>query len=143
MTPPNLSLIFVMICFWMTFWLVQKFLIGPVGQVLAERKHRISTATETWEAKHAEFEAAIAKVEEQFDVAAREAAKVREDLRRQANESRQQMLASAREQADARLDEAMTQLDQQATTARNELREHARELAALFATQLLERKVTS
>ena len=83
MTPPNLSLILVMICFWVTFWLVQKFLIGPVGQVLAERKHRISTATETWEAKHAEFEAAVAKVEEQFDTAARDAAKMREDLRRQ------------------------------------------------------------
>ena len=29
MQPPNFSLIIVMVCFWLTYWLIQKFLLKP------------------------------------------------------------------------------------------------------------------
>ena len=44
MTPPNLSLIFVMVCFLVTIWIVYRFLIRPVCAVIVERGLRIDEA---------------------------------------------------------------------------------------------------
>ena len=43
MSPPNASLILIMVCFWVTFWLVQRFLIRPIWGVVSERKGRIDS----------------------------------------------------------------------------------------------------
>ena len=54
MQPPNVSLVIVMVCFWISFWLIQKFLLKPVGGVLAERKRRIEGAEGEWQWEHQE-----------------------------------------------------------------------------------------
>jgi F0F1-type ATP synthase membrane subunit b/b' len=143
MTPPNLSLILVMICFWITFWVVQKFLLGPVGRVLDERKQRITTANETWEAENAKFFDRTNRVEADLDDAARTAARTREELRTEANAVRQDKLAKTREEVDRRLVAAMDELDGQVSTARADLRIAANGLASMFAGKLLGREVKS
>jgi F0F1-type ATP synthase membrane subunit b/b' len=77
MTPPNLSLVLIMICFWCTMWLVHRFLIKPVGAVLEERQGGIGQATQSWEATHQEYLAATTRLELEIQNAAREAARVR------------------------------------------------------------------
>jgi len=143
MTPPNLSLLLIMICFWCTMWLVHRFLIKPVGAVLEERQGRIGQATQSWEATHQEYLAATARLEQEIQNAAREAARVRGEHRQQALERRQATLDRARAEADDRLGAALIGLDAQTTAARGELRASAAELARLFATRLLGRKVAS
>ena len=143
MTPPNLSLLLIMICFWCTMWLVHRFLIKPVGAVLEERQGRIGQATQSWEATHQEYLAATARLEQEIQNAAREAARVRGEHRQQALDRRQATLERARAEADDRLGAALIGLDAQTTAARGELRASAAELARLFATRLLGRKVAS
>ncbi|MCP4900359.1 MAG: hypothetical protein GY906_25620 [bacterium] len=143
MTPPNLSLILVMVCFWITFWLVRKFLLGPVGRVLDERNQRITNANETWEAENAKFLDRTNRVEADLDDAARTAARTREELRTEANAVRQDKLTKTREEVDRRLAAAMDELDGQANAARADLRTAANGLASLFAGQLLGREVRS
>ena len=63
MTPPNLSLLFVMVCFWMTLWLVQRYLIRPVGAVVDDRQRRLDDAQQEWTVKNEEHLAAVARVE--------------------------------------------------------------------------------
>jgi F-type H+-transporting ATPase subunit b len=141
MSPPNLSLVLIMICFWLTMWLVYRYLIGPVGQILAERQHRFDEAQATWDATHADHLAATERLERELEEAARAAAAVRGEHRQQALDGRQQKLEAARREADEQLRQALEQLDTAAADARMELRDRARGLARLFATQLLGREV--
>lgn len=142
MQPPNLSLVIVMICFWVGFFLIQKFLLKPVGAVLEERRRRIDGAEAEWQSKHQEYLGETARLEGELEEAAKAAARSRNDLRQQALERRQALLETAREKADGKLDQAMTELDGEASAARAELEARARELATLFASRLLGREVS-
>jgi F-type H+-transporting ATPase subunit b len=137
----NLSLVFVMLCFWVTLWLVHRFLIQPVGGVIDERRRRIDGAQQEWSAKNDEYTAAIARVEEDLTTAAQEAASVRTDARQHAMDERQQTLDAARQSADARLGSALEALEQEAGAARDELRRRAEELSRLLAGRVLGREV--
>lgn len=141
MTPPNLSLVLIMVCFWVTLWIVHRFLVIPVGAVLEERRSRVDGAEKEWAAKHEEYLSATRRLETEIEDAAREGAKVREDYRQRAQAARQQRLDSARTDAEKRLDEALTTLEAESDAARAELRAKAKELSALFAQRLLGREV--
>jgi F0F1-type ATP synthase membrane subunit b/b' len=142
MQPPNLSLVIVMVCFWITYLVVQKFLLKPVGGVLAERRRRIAGAEIEWQTKHDEFLAETARLETALEDAARAVSKVRNDHRQQALDRRQALLTTARQQADAKLDRALDGLAAEATAARTHLAESAADLARLFASRLLGREVS-
>ncbi len=142
MQPPNFSLIIVMVCFWLTFWLIQKFLLKPVGAVLSERRSRIEGAESEWQSKHQEYLDETARLESELEEAAKAAAKVRNDHQQQALDRRQATLTTARQLADGRLDEAMGILETEASAARTDLQTRARELARVFASQLLGREVS-
>lgn len=141
MTPPNLSLIFIMIFFWVTMWLVHRFLIQPIGGALAERHGRIDSATSKWETTNREYLEATDRLELEMQEAAREAARVRGEYRQQALDRRQVALDEARTVADEKLHSALDGLEGETTAARQDLRSQSRELAEQFASRLLDRKV--
>ena len=142
MQPPNFSLIIVMVCFWLTFWLVQKFLLKPVGAVLTERRGRIEGAENEWQSKHQEYLEETARLESELGEAAKAAAAVRNGLQQQALDRRKATLDTARQLADGKLDEALDVLNTEATSARADLEIQANELARAFASQLLGREVS-
>jgi len=141
MTPPDLSLIFVMVCFWVTLWLVHRYLIRPVGAVVGERRRRINDAQQEWAAKNEEYLAAVARVEEEVSQAAREAAKIRATARETAMAERQASLDGARAHADERLGGVLDTMATEADAARQDLRRRAEELARLLAGRLLGREL--
>ena len=141
MTPPNMSLLFVMVCFWVTLWIVYRFLIRPVGDVLAERSRRIDDAQQEWSAKNEEYLAAVARVEAGVAAAAKDAAGIRADARQRALEERQGALEKARAEADERLADVLSTLDNETEAARSDLRSRAQELARLLAGRLLGREI--
>ena len=141
MTPPNLSLIFIMIFFWVTMWLVYRFLIRPIGGTLAERNSRIESANSTWETTNRQYLEATDRLELEMQEAAREAARVRGESRQQALDRRQAALDEARTVADDQLSVALDGLESETTAARQDLRQRSRELAEAFASRLLDRKV--
>jgi len=143
MSPPDLSLIFVMVCFWVTLWIVHRFLIRPVGTVIGERRRRIDGAQQEWSAKNEEYLAAVSRVEENVSAAARDAARIRADARQRAMESRQAALDEARARADERLVAVLDTLDKDAEEARTDLRIRAEDLGRLLASRLLGRELAS
>lgn len=143
MTPPDGSLILIMICFWIAFWLVQRFLIAPIQGVLAERRGRVVSAEREWETKNQEYLAATQRLEAELDEAARQAARVRAEHRQGAQQARQERLDAARDSAETALDAALAELDRDAEAAREELRRRARVLAEGFAERLLGRELAS
>jgi F-type H+-transporting ATPase subunit b len=143
MTPPNLSLILIMVCFWVTLWLVSRYLIRPVGAVVADRRRRIDNAQQEWTSRNEEHLAAIARVEDELQSAARDAAKRRADARQQAMDERNLALETARARADERLASVLGSLDKDSEAARGDLRHRAEELARLLAGRLLGREMRS
>jgi F-type H+-transporting ATPase subunit b len=141
MSPPDLSLIFVMVCFWMALWLVHRFLIRPVGKVIGERRRRIDDAQQEWSGKNEEYLAAVTRVEEEVSAAAKEAARIRAAARQHAMDERQAALDQARARADERLLGVLDTLDKEAETARSDLRSQAEGLARLLASRLLGREL--
>ena len=143
MSPPDLSLILIMVCFWATLWIVHRFLIRPVGTVIGERRRRIDDAQQEWSAKNEEYLAAVARVEDAVAGAAKDAAKIRADARQHAMDDRQAALDQARGRAEERLLEVLDTLDKDAEAARSDLRNRAEELAHLLASRLLGRELAS
>jgi len=141
MSPPDLSLIFIMVCFWVTLWIVHRFLIRPVGTVIGERRRRIDDAQQEWSAKNEEYLAAVSHVEDEVSTAAKDAAKIRADARQHAMDERQAALDQARARADERLLDVLDTLDKDAEAARSDLRGRAEELARLLASRLLGREL--
>jgi len=140
MTPPNLSLILIMVCFWVTLWIVHRYLIRPVGTVIGERRRRIDGAQQEWSAKNEEYLAAVSRVEDEVAAAAKDAAGIRADARQKAMDERQTALERARASADERLTSVLDTLDKEAESARSDLRSRAEELARLLAGRLLGRE---
>ena len=140
MTPPNLSLLLIMVCFWVTLWIVYRFLVRPVGSIVAERRRRIDDAQSEWSDKNDQYEAAVTRVEDGVATAAREAARIRAAARQQAMDERQAALDAARARADERLAAVLSTLDDEAEAARADLRKRAQELARLLAGRLLGRE---
>lgn len=143
MTPPNLSLVLIMVCFWMTLWLVQRFLIRPVSAVLDDRRRRIDGAKQEWSARNEEYLAAVARIEDQVLNAARDASKSRAEARQRAMDARQVAMETARARADERLTSVVDGLDKDAEAARGDLRHRAEELARLLAGRLIGREMSS
>jgi len=141
MSPPDLSLILVMVCFWATLWIVHRFLIRPVGTVIGERRRRIDDAQQEWSAKNEEYLAAVSRVEDEVTTAAKDAAKIRADARQHAMDTRQTALDQAHSRADERLVAVLDTLDKDAETARADLRNRAEDLARLLASRLLGREL--
>jgi F-type H+-transporting ATPase subunit b len=132
-----------MVCFWVTMWLVYRFLIRPVGSVLDDRRQRIDGAQREWTARNEEYTSAIATVEAEVQEAAREAAATRAAARQQAMDHRQAALDEARARADERLTSVLDTLDSEAAEARADLRRRAEGLARLLAGRLLGREMGS
>jgi F-type H+-transporting ATPase subunit b len=143
MTPPNVSLVLIMVCFWMTLWLVQRFLIRPVSAVLDDRRRRIDGAKQEWSARNEEYLAAVARIEDEVQNAARDASKSRADARQRAMDARQVAMETARARADERLTSVVDDLDKDAEAARGDLRHRAEELARLLAGRLIGREMSS
>ena len=143
MTPPNVSIILVMLCFWVTLWLVNRFLIRPVNTVLEQRHDQIDGAQKAWTSKNQELLSATARIEDELVEAARAAAKMRETYRAGAQEEKQQQMQVARDEAENRLQVALRGLEQDAEKARSDLRERAEDLSREFVERLLGREVHS
>lgn len=142
MSPPNGSMILIMVCFWVTLWLVSRYLIGPIDAALAERGEKLDGAEKTWTAQRADMDAATRGVEEELLEAARVAAKNREAHRAKALEAKQAKLEAVRTEAEQRLAEAVAGLSRDADAAEAELRSQAESLARTFTERLLGREVT-
>lgn len=141
MSPPDLSLILIMVCFWATLWIVHRFLIRPVGTVMGERRRRIDNAQQEWSAKNEEYLAAVSRVEEEVSAAAKGAARIRANARQHAMDTRQAALDQAHARAEERLVAVLDTLDKDAEAARADLRNRAEDLARMLASRLLGREL--
>jgi F0F1-type ATP synthase membrane subunit b/b' len=141
MQLPDLSLFLVAIVFWATYLVLRKFLLSPLGAILAGRERKVEEARAASErALERQRENAI-DLDRRLTEARREALAHREAVRAAAAERRQALLDEAKEKARVAVMEAQTRLDVEAHAAREQLGADAKTLAAEIANYALGRKV--
>lgn len=141
MQLPDLSLFLVIIIFWATYVVLKKFLLTPLGAVLAERERQVDSARAASEAALEKQREAALDLDRRLTEARREALAHREAVRAAASERRQAALEEAREKARLASGEVQASLEREVVAARQQLGAEAKVLAAEIATYALGRKV--
>jgi len=142
-SPPNLSLILIMACFWLVYLLVTTQFLKPVGAVLDQRESQVRTARETFAQAKEQLGEAIGRCERDLALSAAEGQKVRATLRAEGEVLRRARLEAARQQGQERLAALSSELTTVTDEARAALRARSAELARELAERLLERRIAS
>jgi F-type H+-transporting ATPase subunit b len=142
-TAPNLSLLLIMACFWLVYWLIATQLVRPLGRVLDERAARIGEARDTLTAVEARFAEAMARCERDLGLAAVEAQKERAAQRAAGEAARRAQIEAARGEGQKRLAALAAELEAASDKARTQLREQGLGLARNLAERLLGRRLAS
>jgi F-type H+-transporting ATPase subunit b len=138
---PDFSLLAVMVIFIMTYWVVRKFFLGPINDVLEAREHETKTAEQRYEEAMARFSEATAQVEERLHVAKKDASQMRDKFRAEASAQRATLVERTSAEAKKLVTEAETKLDADIKEVRETLGRDAESLAHLAAERLLGRSV--
>lgn len=142
-SPPNLSLLLIMACFWLVYLLVSTQFLKPVGALLDHRESQVRSAREVFEKTREDLSEAIARCERDLAQAAGEGQKTRAGLRAEGETTRRARLDAARQQGQARLAALGVELAAVTDEARVSLRARSGELARALAERLVERRIGS
>lgn len=138
---PDLSLLAIMVIFIMNYFVVRKFFLRPINEVLEARETETRSAEKLYEDALARFSEATAQTEAQLHAAKREAALVRERFRGEAASYRQQLVEKTNAQARETIAEADQQLSGDVAAARAKIVAESDALARLAAERILGRAV--
>jgi F0F1-type ATP synthase membrane subunit b/b' len=142
-TPPNLSLLLIMACFWLVFWLVYTQFLKPIGALLDQREKQIQSAAAVFTTAKDELDEAMTRCERELAQAATEGQKARGVLRGEGEAARRARLDEARQQGQQRLAALAAELDTATEEARAALRASSGDLAHALAERLVERRIAS
>lgn len=124
-------------------FLLWKFAVGPIVNVLDQRQEKIKESFEAAERVQSELKETQARNEEALTQARREA----QEIIATARTNSEQLLTAAREEAgaqsDAYLKRAQETLRQEAEQARLQLRQEVADLAVLAASRILRKELDS
>lgn len=138
---PDLSLFAIMAIFILNYFVVRKFFLQPVNEILEARALEQRTAEELYEGALARFNEAAAQMESQLHVAKREAAQVRDARRTEAAAFRQQLVDRTAAEGKQVVAEADQRLSADVVAAREQISREAESLARMAAERILGRAV--
>ena len=138
---PDLSLFAVMVIFIINYFVVSRFLVGPINRVLEERAHDAATANETYEQSLARFNEATSQIENRLHIAKREASQVRDQFRADASTHRAGMIERTTTEAKRLITDAEDRLKKDVAAARERIVRDSESLARLAAERILGRAV--
>jgi F0F1-type ATP synthase membrane subunit b/b' len=138
---PDLSLLVIMVIFWLNYVVVRKFFLQPINSVMEQREHETKTAEQIYEESLGRFNEATSKMEAELHTARREATQVRDKFRAEAAEHRNAIIEKTSAQAKATVGEAEQQLEKDVDVARNRIKTESESLARMAAERILGRAV--
>ena len=138
---PDLSLLAIMVIFIMNYFVVRKFFLQPINEVLEARETETKSAEKLYEDALARFNEATAQTEAQLHAAKKDAAQVREGYRGQAGAYRQELVDKTNTEARGVVAEADRKLSADVAAARAKIVSESDALARLAAERILGRAV--
>jgi F0F1-type ATP synthase membrane subunit b/b' len=138
---PDYSLLAIMVIFIMTYFVVRKYFIEPINNVLEAREHESKSAEQIYGEAMGRFNEATANVEERLHLAKREAAQLREQFRADAAAHRASVVQRTTAEAKKLIGEAEARLEEDVKDAREKIVKESESLARVAAERLLGRPV--
>ena len=138
---PDLSLLVIMVIFWLNYVVVRKFFLQPINSVMEARERETKSAEKLYEESLGRFNEATAQVEAKLHTARRDAAQVREKFRIEAAEHRNAVLDKTSAEAKKTVAEAEERLTKDVDAARQRIKTESESLARLAAERILGRAV--
>jgi F0F1-type ATP synthase membrane subunit b/b' len=138
---PDLSLLVIMVIFWLNYIVVRKFFLQPINSVMEQREHEKKTAEQIYEDSLGRFNDATSKMEAELHTARRDASQIRDKFRAEAAERRNAMIEKTSTDAKATLGEAEQRLEKDVDAARNQIKTESESLARMAAERILGRPV--
>jgi F-type H+-transporting ATPase subunit b len=138
---PDLSLLAIMVIFWLNYIVVRKFFLQPINAVMEQREHESKSAEQVYEESLGRFNEATTKMEAQLHSARRDASQIRDQYRAEAAERRNAMLEKTSAEAKATVADAEKRLEKDVQAAREHIKTESESLARMAAERILGRVV--
>ena len=134
-------LVFMMIPFWITVFVVAKFAVGPLLHVIEEREKKTVGARAEAAEFETKFNERLTAYEKRLAETRQKANEERGKIRAGAASEVDKLLTAAREDAAKAVDQVRVAIDAERTKARAELNKQAETLAAELAGKALGREI--
>ncbi len=131
------SVIYVLICFLIIFWMAKRFLLDSLNRIIEERHGLIESAREQAESLDAEIRDALAEYEKRISSARGEGFAVRQSLKEAAAGKQRKLIDKAREEAAKRVAAAQADLESIVEESKRHLRAESEEMAEGIAAAVM------
>lgn len=140
---PDVTLLYVIFAFLVSYAILKRFLFRPLSAILEARETEEKTAAKLHAESLEAMERTIAEAEARLSLARRDALKDRETLRGQGRERWEKALAEARTAATGSIEQASAEIGEEARRGAAELPGRAAALARTLAEKVLGRKLAA
>lgn len=132
-------MIWTLVMFLITLWILKRYVFGPVGQVVEKRRAHISESIDEAERSRDEATALLEDYKARLTEARREADGLRDQGRKEGELQKADIITQAQAQRDRVVADAEEQIGAQARAAAGELRDDVINLALLAAEKVSRR----
>lgn len=138
---PDITLLVVMVLFFIEYIIVSRFFIQPINNVLETRETESREAQEKYEQSLGRLNEATAQMEQRLHEARRGASQVRDQFRNEAGAHRASLVERTTAEARKLIGDAEGRLARDVKEARDKILREAESLARLAAERILGRPV--
>jgi F-type H+-transporting ATPase subunit b len=135
-------MIWTLVIFGITLFILKRYVFGPVGQAIEKRRAEIAQSIEEAERSRDEATALLEDYRTRLAEARREADSLREQGRKEGERQGQEVLTQAHAQRERMLSDAETQISAEARSAASGLRDQVATLALLAAEKVSRRSLS-
>jgi len=136
----DLSVIYVLICFLIIFWVSRRTLFLPLDKVLEERRERIESARDFLAAAETEVSKKLAEFEARITEARSEGFTVRRSLKDEAVGKETEVIEAARARAAQKAGEAQAEIERAVEKSKRLLATESEQIGSSIAEALLGRR---
>jgi F-type H+-transporting ATPase subunit b len=129
-------MIWTIICFGITYFVLRKYAFGPIQKVIDERRDRIQSAIDEADNARAEARNLLEEHKKLIGQAKTESEEILADARRVADSQRERMREETEEDRQRRLEETKRQIEQATTQALGQIRDEVGQLSLLAAEKI-------
>ncbi len=133
----DLSVVYILICFLLIFWVASRTLFRPLDRILAQRREEIASARELDESNRAEAEKILADYDGKIAKARSAGFSVRQGLRESAAQAERGLIEKARREAARKLESAQARLERELEESKRSLADESEEMAEGVAAAVL------
>ena len=135
-------MIWTLVIFGITLWVLKRYVFGPVGQAVEKRRTEIAQSIEEAERSRDEATQLLEEYKARLAEARKEADRLREQGRKEGERQAHELVSQAQAQRERVLSDAEAQLDAEARAAAAGLRDQVAMLALLAAEKVSRRTLS-